>query len=232
MNFLLAILINIVILLVFISWLIPTIYHLGNKESKFRILIIGGTHGNEPAGYYGIEEVYNEIKYRDDLPFELIMIPNVNKLGLLLNIRTFFTKDLNREYGLENGTYSIINNLIEPLARNSDLILDLHEGWSYNKITPDSMGSTISGKNIPTKLINDMLRNLNMDITRAEKKFYYTEFEPIEGTLDEIMENNQTYILVETTGQNDIQPINIRINQMKSVIYSVLNYAKTNLKKS
>lgn len=223
--------ISFIVFLLFIIYLfIPTIYYIPSKLNLYRILIIGGTHGNEPAGYYAIKEIYSEInKY--NFPFEIVLIPNVNKFGLFFNLRNFFNHDLNREYG---GSFSdpnnkstnnhFINKIIEPIINSSNIIIDLHEGYSYNRINENSKGSTLSGKNIPSDLINSILKNLNNNIKRAEKKFYYLEYEPLPGTLREIIKEKQIYLLVETTGQNNIQPLYIRTEQMKNIIYTVINW--------
>ena len=111
-----------------------------------RILFIGGVHGNEPAGSYALNKIiedYNNNKFKIKKG-TLIILPNINKFGLLFNSRYNFSlknRDINRNF-LKNpkGFHA---NFIRNYSKQADIVIDLHEGFSYNKIFPSSVGSTI-----------------------------------------------------------------------------------------
>src|SRR6056297_645242 len=68
-------------------------YHTGEYGS--RIFIIGGTHGNERAGFLAAEEL---LKFYPEKG-EIIIIPKANKKAIEINSRTSDNKiDLNRSY--------------------------------------------------------------------------------------------------------------------------------------
>ncbi len=115
------------------------------------VLILGGTHGNEPAGSVGIEQFLNSgIKISKG---KIILIPRINKLGLDLNFRWGFNGfvpiDYNRNYSKDNSSksFDFVNKQIIEFVTKSDFILDFHEGWGYSITQPDSMGSGIYPSN-------------------------------------------------------------------------------------
>ena len=145
------------LLICFISCLIT---HYINKIKHFIIdsgntgptlLLIGGTHGNEPAGSVALEKFINKnptISKR-----KIIIIHRVNKIGLALNIRWgfngFFPIDYNRQYPLIDSeiTGDHINRQIIEYVKISDFVVDFHEGWGFNVVEPKSMGSGIYPSN-------------------------------------------------------------------------------------
>jgi hypothetical protein len=107
-----------------------------------------------------------------------------------------------------------------------DLILDFHEGWGFHKINPTSIGSTVTVSKNMKELGNIIINNLNKIIKKEDYKFILLDdICDIDSTLGCYSNNNNmNYILVETTGQNDIQPLEIRHAQIKNVIDTVLNH--------
>ena len=74
-------------------------------------------------------------------PCQIIIIWNLNKLGLLfyrrLLLHKFSNRDLNRNYPSENNKIAkcILSRKIIKLVDNSDFILDFHEGWGFSTDT-------------------------------------------------------------------------------------------------
>ena len=207
-----------------------------NKNTKSpTILLIGGTHGNEPAGAHALEQFINDIK-ANKLKFgsgKLIVIPRTNTCGLSLYVRGAPLTDINRNYpkSLDKEPFYNINKHIADYVKQSDFIIDLHEGWSYHKINKDSMGSTVTPSN--TKEAQhygqQMINHINNTIMEPEKKFTLLSDEyfdyNIEGTLRSYANLlNKEYILIETSGQNEIQPLELRSNQMYSMMLHFLNH--------
>jgi hypothetical protein len=166
----------------------------------------------------------------------LIIIPEANKCGLILKNRylpyKIFNNDLNRNYPYKNNkAKDNISRKIIKLVNQSDLIVDFHEGWGFHCENPNSLGSTITTSNtsISNKLGKNIVNNLNKNINEYKKKFTLLKLNKnggkkvIKGTLDYYcMENNLNYLLIETTGQKNIQPINKRMEQNSIIINTIL----------
>ncbi len=222
-------------------------YIYDSKVPGNTILLVGGTHGNEPAGTESIKLLQEELNNKNiNLKTgKLILIPEVNYCALRLGLRYIpFIGDMNRKYPCSNNekcNNQIINKIIH-LALNADFIIDFHEGWGFNRINKKSLGSTITPTDTEKslKIAQIVLKKLNKNIEEKQKKFIilknnihlnkkghnydYNESIDIKGTLRNFMNiNKKNYILVETTGQDNIQPLHIRINQNKIIINTVLN---------
>jgi len=214
------------------------------KDGDKTILIVGGTHGNEPAGYYAVKSFMNsltenKIKLKSS---RIILIPQVNYCALKIGLR-FIPEigDLNRKYPIiPNGVPS--NNHIKKIIENvaiADFILDFHEGWGFNRLNGDSMGSTITptntvqSMNLSKKLFSEINKNLNghkrfrilttdKNLIKSNSDLFALETD-IKGSLRfycNIL--NKDYILIETTGQNNIQELSVRVNQNLFIINYIL----------
>jgi len=224
-------------------------YIYDSKKSGSTIVIIGGTHGNEPIGSIAIK---NLIKKLNDKTItlkrgKLILIPSVNYCALRLNMRMIpGIGDINRKYpkNLEinnNDTGCPINNKIIELIKDADFILDFHEGWGFHRKTKRSMGSTITPTETPisNEISNILYENINKIITEDYKKFKifvndnrsidnvnkYSQINDIKGSLRYYANiNRKNYVLIEITGQNNVQPIEVREKQADLIINNVLKY--------
>ena len=207
-------------------------------DSKIKgptIFILGSVHGNEPAGTITSNTIIKDLSTnnkKDKIIIKkgkLIILPIPNPYGLKYNSRfqlSLFNPDINRSY-IGDGVDKI-NKLILSIAKKSDYIVDLHEGWGFHKINRNSIGSTIT---INTSPNYDKLNNigykivdiLNNKIINQNKKFTLLKRNNLKcnpygslGCWSEI--NKKKYILVETSGQYNIQKIPIRVNQQKTII--------------
>jgi len=195
------------------------------------VLVVGSTHGNEPAGTVSIEHIISNRLFSLQRG-QLILIPRPNKLGYLLNTRCLpyriIHTDLNRNYPRkknENPKESISFKICE-LAKKADLIIDLHEGWGFHRMTPTSLGSGIypGDTRFAIRLAYHAADAVNCSIRDQKKQFVvglnnHPELHSLRSFCNLI---NKHYILVETTGQNNIQPIHTRRNQMLHIIRIVL----------
>jgi len=207
----------------------PEYFEYVSKKIGPTILIIGATHGNEPAGYHGIKEFMNKLNRQELLlkRGKIIFVPSVNYCGLMLNEREHNTLgDINRLY-IDKENNNIINKLIINFSKISDFIIDFHEGYFYAKTLEDTLGSTITPTEteISNKVAKKVVNNLNKIIYTDYKKYMINHEKKIKGTFRDYADMNKlNYILVEITGQDDIQPLNIRTNQCINIINSVLEY--------
>ena len=202
-----------------------------NNLKKPVVYIQGSIHGNEPSGTDTCNKILEEIKYNKFMNFNgtLLIFPYPNIVGYTLGIRWAlknFNLDLNRNFtgvGKCNTTKKIIK-----VVDKSDFIIDLHEGYSYHLKNKKSVGSTLSPNTEKSKkyAIN-IIKKLNENIKDDYKKFSINQQDAcyINSAL-RCYCKNKNYILVETSGQNNIQPISLRINQMYLIITEVLKYMK------
>jgi hypothetical protein len=215
-------------------------YIIDSKIDGPIILLIAGTHGNEPAGTYALENLINSnISNISITRGKIIIIPRVNKIGLFLNLRwgfnSFIPIDYNRNYpSSKNGkTGDYVNKQIINFVNMSDFIIDFHEGWGYNIINPKSMGSSLYPSNniFSIKIAEKILVKLNNNIFEPNKKFTINTNSPrIKNTLDSYINSlNKNYLLVETTGQNNVQPLELRIQQITLIINTVIEMFNMNL---
>jgi len=222
------------------------VYHIiDSKKEGPTVMIIGGTHGNEPAGYLAVKKLLEDINSRkiEINRGKLILVPEVNYCALRLGIRYIpFVGDINRKYpvNINEKISSQINNKIVELANSADFILDFHEGWGFHKLDNNSIGSTITPND--NKISHDIaqlfLEQINKNIYENNKKFSiltsdedllkldgYSRDKEIKGTLRYYLNLiNKNYVLIETTGQNNIQKIDVRLYQNRLFINELLRY--------
>jgi hypothetical protein len=228
-------------------------YGESTPENK-TILILGGIHGNEPSGSKAILQLMNDIninkvKINNN---RIIFVPYVNYCALQLNKRQVpFIGDLNRKFPIsENYNEDNLNPIIKKiilLMKQSDFIIDFHEGWGFYKENTGSIGSTITPTNtiISNQVAELVYDNLNNTINDYDKTFTilidksnesninnntdkYGKNEDVKHTLRYFANlTKENYILIETSGQNDIQDLDVRTTQARIVIDTVLNFYKT-----
>jgi hypothetical protein len=207
-----------------------------------KLLIVGSVHGNEPAGtvacYKLIEKLSNgSIKLKSG---KVTIIPTVNPCGVLNYTRTSNGIDLNRTY--ENGT--IVpqqNRIVMDYVKKNDVVIDCHEGHGYyllngTLLQPNkSMGSTLTaGKGVIDARVGTRICSVNLaensiahinnvlNLTGHYRFSLYPDND-LKGTLRDYCNSiNRPYVLIETTGQNEIQPINIRRDQQLLVFESIM----------
>ena len=208
------------------------IYHVYGK-GKPLVLLLGGVHGNEPSGCVGLKEIISEIENKEIIikKGSLIILPCVNKCGLWWDTRTvpfrIKNKDLNRNFPntIFGSSKCLLSERIQNYIHAADFIIDTHEGWGFNKINSESMGSTITPSKKTYDLGLKIVEELNKNIKSEKLKFgiWQKWKTDKEGTLRNYCKLlNKKYILLETSGQNNIQDIQIRKEQVKTTVNYVL----------
>lgn len=227
-------------------------YYGESTPTNKTILILGGIHGNEPAGSRAIIQFMNDINIKkiNINNNRIILIPYVNYCGLQMNKRFIpFIGDLNRKFPItEDYSQDDLNPIINKILiflKEADFVIDFHEGWGYYREHTGSIGSTITptSTDISNEVAELVYNNLNNNITDNNKKFtILTDNENnVKNNPDKYGKNEdikytfryyanlvkENYILIETSGQNDIQDLNIRTSQARTVIDTVLTYYNT-----
>lgn len=235
-----------VILVIFIVYLVVSnkcdniIYETYKSDTEGpTVLIVGSVHGNEPAGSLGSKAISNllnsgKLKIKRG---NLILVTEANPCGLKLGVRGVphrilsSTYDINRNFrkadnlAYKEGGNCPISKQIASLAKESDLVLDLHEAWGWYKENKGSMGSGIFYRYPGSKQIAETIKEeINKTIKDDIKKFIATEnWSQINTALEASpFVEDKPYILIEVSGQNNIQDINVRKNQMEIAIITLL----------
>lgn len=197
-------------------------YHIKSKQQGPKTLFIGSTHGNEPAGYFALRKF---VESNPDIKRgQIKVIPALNACGLALNQRKhpLGDYDINRSY--PNKTY-LTTHLLK-FINEADWIIDLHEGWGFHKLNPRSVGSGVyPGNTKQAKLLSkEVVDLLNTTIKEPHKQFVTFNLPNILTSLrDYCNKKEKHYILVETSGINDIQPLQIRVDQQTKIIQHIVN---------
>jgi hypothetical protein len=205
------------------------IYHFGKKSPEStKILILGGTHGNEPSSILSLYKLIHYLRQESiNSDYEITVIPMINKLGFYTNNRYnyhFFHKyDINRNY--PNMFY--INKILDKYIRRADIIIDNHEGYNYHIDDKKSIGSTISLLNMDNKIFKKILKNLNKYINK--KIIFNTKKYIPKNSLRFYIQNTYSkkkYVLIETTGITNREPIKLRQYKTLYIIISLLKSIK------
>jgi hypothetical protein len=133
------------------------------------VLVLGGVHGNEPAGWTAAEAMAEW----ETAAGTLIVAPRVNHLAAASNVRTTDAMgDLNRLYpgNADGPPMARMAGEITELTRESGAtyVFDLHESWTFY---PTALGQTIAaggtGAGIP--LVVDAVEAANERLSARER---------------------------------------------------------------
>ncbi|MGI6468403.1 MAG: hypothetical protein GXZ09_08515 [Syntrophomonadaceae bacterium] len=146
------------------------------------VMIVGGVHGNEPAGYTAA----GKVKDWNIKKGKLIVLPQANKKAVERKTRTY-NGDLNRQFpqSSKESCDSTLAKAIYAAVKNYevDWLMDMHEGYNYTKIS-DSVGqSLIYYPSTPANtMANAIVDKLNSGISTSYKKFTLYRY-PVKGSL-------------------------------------------------
>jgi len=141
---------------------------------------------------------------------------------------------MNRNYPTEEGEMArdALSAEVCRIAEGADFVIDLHEGWGFNHLQPQSMGSGLypNSSTVATQLAYQIQRGMNEEVVviRNEQDAYkrftvevnkHPGLKSLKGYCEY---KGIPYLLVETSGQNDIQPMEVRVRQHTYVMYRVL----------
>jgi len=155
------------------------------------IIILGGTHGDEPAGYEAAMRLVKMLGEKSPKSGKVILIPLANRVAVAnYNRRILVPQGADKEQGNLNRCYpGKVNGLpmeqmayqIEKIARQHsvDVFIDMHEARYLHLNTPAEsekevgLGQTlIYYPNEPTsELLIDLLDGINSTISESDDKF-------------------------------------------------------------
>lgn len=183
-------------------------------------LVIASTHGNEPAGFFALQELLASGLHVQR--GTVVLVPSVNTCGRCTNRRHAFGDfDINRNY--PDKTY--LNGQVSRLVARADWVIDLHEGWGFRKLDARSVGSGVypGSSKQAASLANHIIDGINASIDVPHKRFSTGAIPKVVGSLRDLCnEKKKHYLLVETSGINDIQPMAVRKQQHMYIVAKAL----------
>lgn len=105
------------------------VYKIYGKRPGKTLMLIGGIQGNEPGGFLSAD-LYADMRLEKG---NLIVVPRANFYSIILNQRGA-NGDMNRKFTAEHvseGTEDKIVTILKKLIRESDYLLNLHDGAGY-----------------------------------------------------------------------------------------------------
>lgn len=150
------------------------------------VMVVGGVHGNETAGYKAAATVKNYTISKGTL----LVIPEANKLAVAQHRRSAKGgSNLNRDFpqSSSQSADTILARAIYSAVKKYDVdwLMDMHEGYDYakNKSTSSVGQSLIYYPNSKTKQVaGTIVSKLNRNISSSYKKFSLLRY-PVKGSL-------------------------------------------------
>lgn len=137
-------------------------------------MVLGGVHGNEPAGALAAQNVCGLSPLRG----KIVVVPRINPLGLDKNIRYLAEiGDMNRVYppSGENTPAEKLGAEIIILMEKYKIamLIDLHEARTFHRIDKNSLGQTLlfADNTVSAVLAMDAVEKVNKGISDDVKKF-------------------------------------------------------------
>ena len=216
-----------------------------NREGP-RIVIVGGTHGDEKAGWSAalklVKILDSEEKRRDDMCGEILIIPQVNinadKAGkrYLSTVDGVAYSDLNRSFpnGRESGaaaaTIKISDAVIEIIETfEPDYVVDLHE--SRKSWEDGYLGSSVISDNEPF-FIEDMLINYNDNYIEEGEPVFINQPAVKNGSFSKYFSArypDKVVFTIETNreyaGGTDTIALSVRVRQQLNILNSMFDFA-------
>jgi len=161
------------------------VYILKTETRKPVVMIIAGTHGNEPGGIAAVNNLKDNLNIKKGT---LLMIPRANILACKKEVRSF-PKDinLNRVYpgnkqgnDVEKIAYEIFNLM---KIYDIDFLIDLHESREFYKVSSQNYGQTLVLDCCDDSLLEmclSIIDELNEEIISPKEEFEVL-VKPIEG---------------------------------------------------
>ncbi|MCH2149974.1 MAG: succinylglutamate desuccinylase/aspartoacylase family protein, partial [Phycisphaerales bacterium] len=142
------------------------------------VLVIGGMHGNEPAGHRAARQIAT-------WPVsvgKLVVVPAANPPALAARTRRI--PGLEDDAGDLNRHFPIVDGVVVPtgpvgpelwefvLSVEPDILIDLHEGYGFRAAGSKSVGSSvITHRREDDQTQSMLLEAVNVDIDDPERKF-------------------------------------------------------------
>jgi len=148
------------------------------------VMIVGGVHGSETAGYTAAAKVKNWTIDKGTL----LVLPQANRRAIEKHVREIDGEgNLNRLFPDSSGEtpkHPLASAIWSAIRQyDVDWLMDMHEGIDYSKTSSSVGQSLIYYPNSATKkMTSNIAAGLNQDIKSSSKKFSLFDL-PIKGSL-------------------------------------------------
>lgn len=201
------------------------------------VLITGGIHGNEPAGYRAAEQ----IRHWPIVRGKLIVVPRVNRFGLDQNTRFIPNaeaeqQDLNRNFPIQPNAEGPRGEIALALwdfavEHDPDWVIDLHEGFEFNRThnpadgKKKSVGSSViycGGELDP--IAERIVSAANETVTDPDRRFSLLRRGPVDTSFARACINclGAEAMILETTFKD--QPLSLRTRQHRAMASVLLQH--------
>jgi len=190
------------------------------------VMVVGGVHGNEPAGAAAAAQIRHWPLQRG----KLVVVPRANVPGLRNRNRYMPTEEdrnLNRNFPrvANEPPRGELAAALWDLARNvkPDWLMDLHEGFDFRKTNAKTTGSSIIHVPGPatTPQARRMLDAANATVADEDKKLVLLR-NPVVGSLARSAADRlgaRAFILETTFAK---QPLSLRARQHRLMVHRLL----------
>lgn len=212
------------------AWATP-VYAQGGVEPGPTVMVLGGVHGDEPAGALAADQIRHWPVTRG----QLVVVPRANVSALKKGTRRTpgvekSLGDLNRNFPRAGKTEAprgpraeALWNLITQVK--PDWVLDLHEGYHFHQQNPKSVGSTVihSGSPEARRAARLMVRAVNGTIA-STAKWYVPIGPPVNGSLARAaaVHAGAHAMILETTTRK--QARSRRVRQHRTMVHRLLTH--------
>ena len=193
------------------------------------VVLVGGIHGDEPAGSRAAEQ----ISHWPIRKGRLVVIPRANPVALGAGKRTIpgepeNERDLNRNFPEPGRPNEARGELAGGLwkfiaAQKPDWVIDLHEGFDFHSTEPKSVGSSIIDSNgtDADAMAAVMLAAVNGTIEVPGRKFVNLSV-PVSGSLARAAAEHlgAKSMILETTSRG--QSLSLRTRQHRMMVRELL----------
>jgi succinylglutamate desuccinylase len=149
------------------------------------VMVVGGVHGNEKAGYTAAKKLTDYKITRGTL----LVLPEANKRAVAANKRYLRDGDLNRDFPTtKNGKADTVlaRGILSAMKKYKvDWVMDMHEGYNYSRLSSSSsVGQSVIyyPSSQTTALAKNIVSSLNKKISTSYKKFDLRKY-PVKGSL-------------------------------------------------
>ena len=193
------------------------------------VMVVGGIHGNEPAGARAALQIRNWTVDQG----KLIVIPRANQLGLKANTRWIpefrndrKLRDLNRNFprsGDPSTQTEIAAGIWEFVEQQKpDWFFDLHEGFDFHRLNQKSVGSSVITFPGETQFAKQLADAANHHISENRQFSVLSKSGPANGSIARACHEQwgaKSFIL-ETTFKE--QAISQRTRQHRAMVAKAL----------
>lgn len=192
------------------------------------VLVVGGVHGDEPAGLRAARQVSGWRVARG----RMVVVPCANRLASAAGQRRTpdlpkAESDLNRQFpfGDRDEPVGALAAALWRLVREQqpDVVIDLHEGFDFTQRNPKSVGSSVIGRahRGAAELCDAALAAVNATIEADDLQFVAKQ-RAVGGSLVRAVADRCEVpaLIFETTTKS--QPLALRTRQHRLMVHAVL----------